>query len=344
MYLAIVFLRDDRSTLRSTVYITATDSAGQQYTTVPVIITQTYTSTYSNGSVTTLTETLANPTTQPDNATAKGNGFFHSKGAVAGVFAVVGLAVVAIVFWILFAIRRRRRKRWIEHDTAAAAAAAYSRPPLEDEPPAPTPRDSAFSSEMGQRGSLMGYANPNTTSSNLSAARPGSGHDIFNPYSDYAEDHPTNTGVGYFNNAGRPTSPPPGAARSPSSADDHADARERKSSYGHTPTYSAGSYEPLLASWGAGNHPDDEAGHEASAPPRPPRNPQRLAHSQDNIASTVPQGDPPDGDNDERLDPEMRRRTRTDSLSSENLKDEEDYSRPVLTVRNVADARSQHSV
>ena len=60
--------------------------------------------------------------------------FFRNKGAVAGVFLIVGLAAASIVLFIFFYIRRRRRTQRLEHDTAVAstlAAAGYNRRPLD---------------------------------------------------------------------------------------------------------------------------------------------------------------------------------------------------------------------
>jgi hypothetical protein len=86
----------------------------------------------------TLTQVIYNPTGALDGGSSSdsSNSFFDNKGAVAGVFVVVGLAVVAILtaLGVLF-YRKRRRQRLDREVTAAAvaASAAASRAPLDEE-------------------------------------------------------------------------------------------------------------------------------------------------------------------------------------------------------------------
>ena len=59
-----------------------------------------------------------------------GNSFFDNKGAVAGVFSVVGLIVLALLFALFFTIlRRRRAKKFDREIEAAAREAAAAQPP-----------------------------------------------------------------------------------------------------------------------------------------------------------------------------------------------------------------------
>lgn len=250
-----------------------------------------------------------------------------------GVFTVVGLAAASIVLWILFAIRRRYRMRRIEHDSAiqaAVAAAGFNRAPLDDDDEhTRTPYSrSQFSTEMGQRGSYFGPPQYDED------------HAGFNPYADYSHMHQgtrnmVNVG-GYI--PARTASPPPGAERPTPSAgtDEFNSNRDRKSSFGHTPTYSAGSFEPLLSGYVQHSEPPHNP-----PPTPPPRNPQRLVNTSNSPEQGAGSSAPPDADNggssegsvDDRLDPAIRKRKRTNSLGTAGLRDEEDYSRPVLTVR-----------
>ncbi|KAH9486960.1 hypothetical protein JR316_0001026 [Psilocybe cubensis] len=67
---------------------------------------------------------------------SKENSFFSNVGAVASVFILAGLVATSIVLWIIFAMRRRRRTRRLEHDTAVSAslaAAGLYRTPLDED-------------------------------------------------------------------------------------------------------------------------------------------------------------------------------------------------------------------
>lgn len=327
----------------TTIFVTTTNVEGQTITSAPSVVTQLLTSTNGAGSITTVTQAVVNPTLASNNSTNEASSFFSNTGAVVGVFVVVGLAALSIILWILLAIRRRYRMRQIEHDSAiqaAVAAAGFNRVPLDDDEDGHgrTPRShSQFSMEMGQRGSHV--------FGSLSTGPFGHDDDQggFNPYADYptSRQGPGRTG-GYVPT--RTASPPPGAERPAFSAtgtDEFGSNRDRKSSFGHTPTYSAGSFEPLLS----GYRQASESGPHAPPTP-PPRNPQRLVDASNarNPRSRVLDDDSSDGSMDNRLDPEIRRRTRSNSLGTANLRDDEDYSRPVLTVRNMPDVQSEHSI
>ncbi|KIO08309.1 hypothetical protein M404DRAFT_134303 [Pisolithus tinctorius Marx 270] len=327
----------------TTIFVTTTNVEGQTVTSVPAIVTQLFTSTNGAGSVTTVTQAVVNPTLASNNSTNEASSFFSNTGAVAGVFVVVGLAAASIILWILFALRRRYRMRQIEHDSAiqaAVAAAGFNRVPLDDDDDGHgrTPYShSQFSTEMGQRGSY--------TFGSLPSGPPvlDDGQGGFNPYADYptSRQGPRHAG-GYM--PARTASPPPGAERPALSAmgtDEFGSNRDRKSSYGHTPTYSAGSFEPLLSGYGQASESAPNA-----PPTPPPRNPQRLADASNapNRGSRVLDDESSNRSTDDRLDPDIRKRTRSNSLGTANLRDDEDYSRPVLTVRNMPDTLSEHSI
>lgn len=339
------------TTLESTLYITTTNAQGQPTTTAPSVVTVVTTSTNSAGAATTITVAAANPTLAPDSGTSSGSAFFRNTGAVVGVFLVVGLAATSIVLWIFFFIRRKRRINRIDHDTeveAAVAASGFGRAPLDDDNDyrgAQSPQSHSLSSaQMAQRGSPVGYI-PNGSGLPI-AGQPVSGGAFdddsaaFNPYAGYVvEGLPSNGGYMQARGASPPLEAEQQGPPSSAGLNDIGDSsRDRKSSYGHTPTYSVASYEPLLAAYTQGS----SAERGASSPPTPPpRNPARRAHL-DSVASR-PANNSLDGGADDRLDPEIRRRTRSNSLGSDDLKDEEDYSRPVLTVRNMPDGRSINS-
>lgn len=83
----------------------------------------------SNGVVFTVTQIVHNPGGDLNSSSGGSNGstsaFFNNKGAVAGVFVVVGLAVFGILAALgLLCFRRRRRQRLDREVTAAAIAAS----------------------------------------------------------------------------------------------------------------------------------------------------------------------------------------------------------------------------
>ncbi|KAF8627157.1 hypothetical protein AX17_006373 [Amanita inopinata Kibby_2008] len=97
--------------------------------------TLTATSTSANGGVVTITSTRTTsniPTLGPSttNVPSSSRGFFHNTGAVAGVFTVVGLIVVAILIaFVVNYVRRRRAEKFDREIAEAAAEAAAARAP-----------------------------------------------------------------------------------------------------------------------------------------------------------------------------------------------------------------------
>ncbi|KAF8078652.1 hypothetical protein FPV67DRAFT_1775805 [Lyophyllum atratum] len=329
------------------------------------VVTSIITSTASDGRVVTITAPSGNQTLSPDNNNSKISPFFRNTGAVAGVFAVVGLAAASILLWILFAVRRRRRTRRLEHDTAVSAtlaAAGFHRTPLDDDDVnMDSSRRSRFGSpdvEMNQRSS-SGFASSapsgTRTSAYVDSPHPDDA-DPFNPYHDYVV--PPNPAVASGSN------PPPGAFvtgpyrdhnASGSAAGDHV--------ISHSASHSAGSYEPLLASYYR-PAPSSPVLTPTRPPSPPPRNPQRVSDAgravpivvlpprvpvpkpdERNLASRASSVYSADSIGDDRLDPGLRQRmnVEADRASERDLKDEEDYSRPVLGVRNLPDTTSQVS-
>lgn len=229
------------------------------------------------------------------------------------------------MMWILFAIRRRQRMKGIEQDTvvqAAVAAAGLNRTPLDDDDDDSSPISPntyyQSSSGMGQRSTLLGRGSDSLpTSARLSEVLDDFARDSANSYpgrpvEPRASSHPE----GYIQ--ARTTSPSP---RAEQCTDDPGSSRDRKSSYGHTPTYSAGSFEPLLANY-VQNMSDQDASALAMEPPR--NRPRQHLGS----------GLAPNGDSSDGSPVDGSRRTsvkRHNSSDSSVLRDEEDYTRLVLT-------------
>jgi len=139
--------------------------------------------------------------------------------------------------------------------------------------------------------------------------------------------------------------------------------RDRRiSGTGHT---SAGSYEPLLAAFAKAStsSASPEPGIDNRPPRPPPRNPLRVLHgSQPGSRLGTPALDLDNKElttnhkreswessesaesahYDHRLNPGLLRRARAGSAgaSTSDLRDDEDYSRPVLTVRNTSSVHS----
>jgi hypothetical protein len=124
-------------TAQTAVTVETTGTDGKLTKTVPTSFTKKEVVT-SGDQVWTVTQIVYNPTGALDQGSSSGSSssFFNNHGAVAGVFVVVGLAVVAILTGLaLLFFRRRRRLRLDREVTAAAAAAsaAASRSPLDEE-------------------------------------------------------------------------------------------------------------------------------------------------------------------------------------------------------------------
>ncbi len=233
------------------------------------------------------------------------------------MFVLVGLALASILLWILFAVRRRRRTRRLEHDTAVKAtlaAAGFHRAPLEDEDDdhCATGKMRYGSPEMAQhspRSSIPTIPTTGRTSAYLNDVNIESG---FNPYAE----------MGAYG--------PPQTPLLISNARNGSDQR-----ISHSASHSAGSYEPLLASY-------YNAQNETSRGPTPPlRNPQRNADKSPVLAQSGLPGERSSAASsystqdtgDDRLDPDLRRRMKDDNDAEKgDLRDDEDYSRPVLGV------------
>jgi len=242
----------------------------------------------------------------------------------------------------------------LEHDTAVSAtlaAAGFHRTPLDDDDDAPgDSRRSRFGSpdvEMNQRSSAIG-----TTSSTPSAGRASAyidpthpdDQDHFNPYTDYGV--PPGTREGHPPR--RTSSPPPVAfyngpyrdRTDSGSAGDHV--------VSHSASHSAGSYEPLLASFHHSAHPSSpvQPNDPSTAQPRHSQkssdvfdplivlSPGPESHPADNHPANTSSRYSSESVADDRLDPGLRRRlnVEADRASARDLRDEEDYSRPVLGV------------
>ncbi|KAH9056663.1 hypothetical protein EDB87DRAFT_1635670 [Lactarius vividus] len=90
----------------------------------------------SNGQLITRTSfvTVSSAPTPSSTNQSSSTGFFHNKGAMAGVFSVVGVVAIVLVFFLLTSYLRRRRAREFDReiDEAAAAAAAAQPPDFDD--------------------------------------------------------------------------------------------------------------------------------------------------------------------------------------------------------------------
>lgn len=249
---------------------------------------------------------------------------------------LVGLAAASIILFIIFYIRRRRRTRRMEHDNAVSAtltAAGFHRAPLDDD-------------DEHEDGSRMQMSQHSPRSSIPSAGRLSAYIDNveggYNPYADVG--HPPIGRDDYT--PVRSPSPPPGAG-SGVFGNIRGNASEQRIS--HSASHSAGSYEPLLASFYQAQNTGDNSG----PPSPPPRNPRRLSDTKNQPSPTTQNTEGNDAASsvyssestgDDRLDPDLRRRLKDDSDSDRaDLRDNEDYSRPVLGVRNVPDKVSQES-
>lgn len=207
--------------------------------------------------------------------------FFRNKGAVAGVFVVVGLAATAIVFFILFWFRRRRKTRRLDHDTVVAATLAehgFGRHSLIDAD------DDHHVNDLGQRttstpsgsgssGDMRRASTPSMTLGGLNTGLVSTGaygqqsHNppypadsfghTYNPYTDnqasYHSQYP-----GPSNSGGAPYFSLPSVSGV-------------RPFFSHGPEDSMGSNEPLLGGNSGTNTPPEPA-----TPAIPPRNPLRL--------------------------------------------------------------------
>ncbi|KAG6831662.1 hypothetical protein H0H93_013710, partial [Arthromyces matolae] len=103
--------------------VATTTAAAPTTLTTPNTSTSALIKTSSNGSIVTSTSVVAVTPTATSGGDSSSKGFFQNTGAVAGVFTVVGLAVLAIFIYFLTKYLKRRREKQLDRDTDEAAAA-----------------------------------------------------------------------------------------------------------------------------------------------------------------------------------------------------------------------------
>jgi hypothetical protein len=101
--------------------MTTTDNEGSTVTYAPSIITTTVVYTNTLGDPVTITEILSNPSLLPEGDGGGASAFFHMKGAVAAVFAAVGLVIIAMLWMLIWYCRSRHKRERLEHDSVVAA-------------------------------------------------------------------------------------------------------------------------------------------------------------------------------------------------------------------------------
>ena len=250
----------------------------------------------------------------------------HNKGAVAAVFLIVGLAAATICLWIFFFIRRRRRRRRIDHETAVSAslaAAGYNRTPIDDED------DFGSGARMRQRFNSMGshptISTPITEEERAAEAVAVAHH--YDPYADFGR--PVGGISGYA----------PVRSDSPSQHgrdSSYSSGTSRPTGSVSAPRPSTGSTDPLLTGMAA--TPLGPPDYVESTPVVPARSPRRLADakvqpSQIVIAHSARHSDDRSSP-DDRMDPALTS-SQTERTDSQDLRDDMDYSRPVLEVCQV---------
>ncbi|PFH54448.1 hypothetical protein AMATHDRAFT_44326 [Amanita thiersii Skay4041] len=101
------------STFSTPVAVTTTHGGSTEVIT-PAFLTVVATSTDSNGSVVSWTHVVMNPSQEPNRSS---HPFLENTGAVAGVFAVVGIIAASMILCVAYYIRRirrtRRQSRWL---------------------------------------------------------------------------------------------------------------------------------------------------------------------------------------------------------------------------------------
>jgi len=225
----------------------------------------------------------------------------------------------------------------MEHDSAVSAtlaAAGLFRTPLDDDDDNHLNGRNRTSPEveMNERGSSRIGTQSQPSNGRLSAyfdaAEPDSGNP-FNPYTEFGV--PSSNREGYE------------PARGSSPEEHYRDRQGSTSTAGFVMGHSStGSYEPLLASYYR---------QSAASPPSPTVPLEPLAkNAEQNKEEVLPRESERSSaydseDTDKRLDPNIRQRLESggDNASARELRDEEDYSRPVLQVRNLPDATSHES-
>ena len=206
--------------------------------------------------------------------------------------------------------------RRIEQDSvieAAVAAAGFNRAPLDDGDGGDnsiSPNTRQFSRgvdlSLGGSGSIP-------TSSRLSEAPDDPARSGANSHREFRVVHRTRSHPeGYI--PARTTSPPSGQF-----TDDLGSSRDRKSSYGHTPTYSAGSFEPLLA-----NYPQNTA--DQDVPP--------IEVSQNPSSGHSNSGPGPNEYHSDGTPEDASRRRNSSDGSVLQEEEEDDYAHYVLMASN----------
>jgi hypothetical protein len=185
--------------------------------------------------------------------------FFRNKGAVAGVFVVVGLAATSFVIFLVFWFRRQRRNKRLEHDSeveATLAAHGYRRALVDgdDDDPAPSHMSTTLSQGLSAGRSSNHDIGRRISSPNMTMAFPATAstyhdseetsHDYgFDPYHEFGVvHHRAQTSNQQPNHASTFTNvgPPPKTGRGTSS--------------GHITSDSSGSSEPLLGGSHSSGH------------------------------------------------------------------------------------------
>ncbi|KAG8725926.1 hypothetical protein FRC12_023879 [Ceratobasidium sp. 428] len=337
-------------TASTTIFIGVTQSDGQVTSSAPLEITSILETTASDGDVFTSTVVIANPSGQlsPDGGGRGSSAFFRNKGAVAGVFLVVGIAGAAILLFLFFALRRRRRMKRNERDAAIAASLGpQSRVPFEDDDDDEPTNNSHGGAPMQQR-NPFGYTagTPHAIGQHGEYfARDAKGS--YEPYDPYASYIPppaasssghhhyqestvhTRIGSGQFdgyeyNWQQQPVSVAAGAANTRTSPTSPRRALSPTSGSSHAPTHAPGLSR--VASTNAVAGPSGQQHQQR----------QSLAAETASVYS-LPQDSLIDQDDDDnsRLDNGLLgMRLRGGVGSDQSLRDDEDYSRRVLTVAN----------
>lgn len=285
------------STYQSTVFLTTTDSRGSTTLSAPSAFTSTLVSTNSLGQPITVTQIINNPTLIPNGshggassyvpsasrprflltlAMPPVSSFFQNKGAVTGVFVLVGFVVAAIAFVLIFCFRRRRKSRQRDHDTTEILKdhgnGRHVLIDSDDHLPGNDPRTVATPTGP-VNGVDAGMPTPPTMSLNRINPAPVSvGFDrrphnpaylpngfgpTYNPYTENQVPY-RHADPGRTNHGGIPNfSVPSGSGVGPPF-------------FGHSQNDSNGSSEPLL-----GVNSDADASPEPAIPSVPPRNPLR---------------------------------------------------------------------
>ncbi len=216
----------------------------------------------------------------------------------------------------------------MEHDSAVTAtltAAGLYRTPLDDDDNDQSNgrHRSSPEVEMNERGSSRIGMQSQPSNGRMSAYFDAAEHDTgdpFNPYTEFGV--PSGNRDGYV------------PARASSPEEHYRDRQGSTSTAGFVMGHSAsGSYEPLLASYYR---------QSAASPPSPTVPLAPLAKNAEQSKEEVQPRESERSsaydseDTDKRLDPNIRQRLESggDNASARELRDEEDYSRPVLLVRD----------